>query len=225
MKIKLMGKLDLKNCQELVLRQGDLDGACGPYALTMALIASKMIDKNQATQLWGSLDQLDQRIAFAKAVKELDMLVSQGTDISALQKIFRGIQKHFDTKKIKQLECHLISSSDDQVEISGRKLFLAVVEHIDQNDLPVILWLDWKGRGAHWVVVIGYQYRDNDDQSQSIEHLLILDPGAEMSATGAWNGVLTAPVTQGKKSYRYWSNSQVETACHVARGLAFSVNK
>lgn len=221
MKIKLMKKLDFINCQESVLRQGDLDGACGPYALTMALIASRIIDRNQAVLLWSSLDQLDQRIVLAKAVKELDMLVSQGTDISALQKIFRGIQKHFDTNVFNQLECHLICSSVDQVEISGRKLFLAVVEHINQYDLPVILWLDWKGGGAHWVVVIGYQYRDNGNQSQSIEHLLVLDPGADMSATGAWNGVLTAPVTQGKKSYRYWSNSQPETACHVTKGLAF----
>lgn len=37
---------------EVVQRQGDLDGACGPYALMNALMLSRALKEPQVRQLW-----------------------------------------------------------------------------------------------------------------------------------------------------------------------------
>ena len=205
---------------EFALRQGDLDGACGPYSLMMAMLLSKALTRRQAMTLWNG--PIDKRTTFAKIVSKLDALVAQGMSDDELKSLFRGIQRLVGTSKVKKLEMTNFSDEDDKSELNGLPLLNAVKIHIDEHNKPVMLTLNWNKNESHWVVAVGYQTRGIGGVNK-LENILILDPDpatGKISPISAWNGVLGLGAS-GNKKLRYTTDDGISTRCTVSQGLGF----
>ena len=194
------------------ITQGDLDGACGPYALMMALIASGAISRTDAENIWHK--PIKGTTKLAKEIKKLETLLKEGTDNTTLVKLFEAIQryfpKHSNLQKLKATE----------INDSGNKLIPFLIEQIDHS-LPTIIGLDWRGGGAHWVTVIGYQ--KFDERSEYPERILVLDPQSRQSKISAWNGILDVHnLEKGKKPNTYWVENYSNT-CSIDSGVQFQL--
>ncbi len=202
------------------LKQGDLDGACGPYALMISLIAYGAISRNDAIEVWQG--KLDLRTKFAKMISNHPALLREGTEASELVEMFNAIK----SQKIKGLATN---SKFQKLEIKpvvdrGQLLFKQVKKTIDAG-LPAIICLEWGKTSAHWVVAVGYQgfRKSHEDKSveSKMESILVLDPGGEMPNVGAWNGVLQTRGHQSSLPFQYWSTGQGMTDCDADGGLLF----
>jgi hypothetical protein len=206
---------------EAALRQGDLDGACGPYSIMMALILSEVLSLKQAKNLWNG--SVDGRTTFSKFVKKLDALVTKGTTDDDLKSLFLAIQRVVGTPKIKKLGMSILVSAIDQSVLKGLALLSAVQHHIDTYDRPVILMLDWSSSEAHWVVAVGYQVRIKEGK-QELANILTLDPGAPTGKISAWNGVLGQGGLKTRK-LRYTTDDGLPTICSASQGFGFKTTK
>lgn len=202
---------DLRSSNESLrvhLKQGDLDGACGIYALMMAIITSQTLTRREVMSIWGH--PLDKRTKLHKAMEEIDPLFSDGLDADQLVKIYSGIQSHFSNKK------RLQNIQAQAVDEQGKSVKNIIDESL-ADDMPCILRLGWKGGGAHWVTVIGVQNFAN-----AKENYLVLDPGARYDNTTIWNGILRCDSNQkGSLPYLYWGNGIERQNCSIAMGVEF----
>ncbi len=202
---------------KVALRQGDLDGACGPYSLMMALLLSKVITFTQAKKLWDS--NPDGRNKFAKWTKQFDTLLTQGTDDADLKKLFSAIQSLLDTKKAMNLEMMHLSPSNTS-NLKGESSLYMVKEHLENYDMPVILVLDWSKTNSHWVVAVGYQEKRAANGNMKLANILTLDPGSSIGNTSAWNGVLGLGSINDKK-LRYLTEDTESVTCNLSQGIGF----
>ncbi len=203
---------------ELAFRQGDLDGACGPYAAMTALVAAGLLTRQEAIEIWAKTP--DRRTKFARAIDGLPALVQDGIDGDQLKELIQGVLKKIRGKTTYTLRDSL--DEDEEVPVTiGRSLIPLVKSALDDSEMPVILKLDWEGGGAHWVVVIGYE-ADEDDR---VAHFLVLDPGFGVARTQIWNGLLsTQPTKPGPKPYSYWCGNagKHDRYCQITRAIFLS---
>lgn len=169
------------------LRQGDMDGACGPYCLAMAIL---ILDKTQRANLgsWANPDYRTQIGKFWKSIKELDPLVLNGTTSVDLQKIIKAYNGVKSTR----------------FEGAGKQICAEIRQSID-NGFPTIV--DVRSRKEeglnHWTLAIGY----------SDDFICLLDPGYELPTCALWNATLTSEPTANRMGYRYmnpWRSCDVE---------------
>lgn len=207
------------NFGQVSLTQGSLDGACGPYALMMAIL-SLGIPHEDVVELWGT--QQDGRTKFAREMLNYQCLINSGTYAEQLVSIYQSIagSTHRDFEKFKALK-------EYELEIIPLKNIDAihhVVDHIKKTGLPAILGLSWNKTDGHWVTAIGYQSfrssQDDSDLNEQLESLLILDPGERINRTEMWNAVLAAEST-GKK-FQYWKNSAPAIDCTPDSCIVFN---
>lgn len=202
---------------KIALRQGDLDGACGPYSLMMALLLCKVITFTEAKKLWES--DTDGRKKFAKWTKQFDTLLTQGTDDADLKKLFSAIQSLLNTKKTTDLEMMHLSPSNKS-NLKGESSLHMVKEHLENYDMPVILVLDWSKTSSHWVVAVGYQEKKSEASGLKLANILTLDPGSSIGNTSAWNGVLGLGSINDKK-LRYMTEDTESVSCSLSQGIGF----
>lgn len=77
---------------EVFLKQGSIDGACGLYCLFMALLILGEIDRSEATEFWN----IKRSTRFGKLISVLEdhsLLFNEGTDISQLQELLKHYSK------------------------------------------------------------------------------------------------------------------------------------
>lgn len=169
------------------LRQGDMDGACGPYCMMMCLLILGVIGRSEAL----APDNLDGRTSIGKLwayFREFKAFFSEGTTIDDLEKLLSIFKRHLSVE----------SCPDSGLE--ARKF---VFEHLT-NDHPVVLGIHGAGL-AHWVVIVGWE----DVESDGIpERFLLLDPGLESPRTSAWNAVIDLASVYGRYPYNYWDGQQ-----------------
>lgn len=198
---------------ELAFRQGDLDGACGPYAAMTAMVAAGLLTRQQAIDLWAKSP--DRRTKFARAIDGIPALVQDGIDGEQLIELIRAVEKKVHGKTT----CTISDSLDDEDQVRiGRSLIPIVKSALDDSEMPVVLKLDWEGGGAHWVVAIGYEAEEDD----SVAHFLVLDPGFDVVRTQIWNGLLSAqPAKSGPKPYPYWCGNagKHDRYCQITRAI------
>ena len=205
------------------LRQGDLDGACGPYALMMAMIAYGAITRKDAIALW--LGKLKSSTKVGKVISSLDALLRDGTEAKHLTELFEATQAY---SRLNGLACNgkLQDLRISEIKDRGQQLFKTVYSSIDKG-FPLILCLEWGRNDAHWVVAVGYQSFKKDHENPlveiKLETILVLDPGASFSATSAWNGVLSVQPEKGALPFQYWTNDITDTQCDADGGLSFSL--
>lgn len=195
----------LAGTSELVhLRQGDLDGGCGPYCLSMSLIASGLITRHEAQ----NLNQIDGRTRigrFRDALRAFGPLFAEGTSDDDLVWL---------TDFFKQFGLNA-----RQVSGTKRVVFDDVVSAIDSGSFPIIRIL-WERGERHWVLAVGYQGIEQNGQMQ-LTHLLCLDPGEASPITSFWNAVLNVfdsegrSVLKGRLTSLHWGMNGVENKCQI----------
>ena len=189
--------------QLLHLRQGDIDGACGPYCLFMALMICGVAKREEIT---GSPVGIHGNSRLAKAFKlmeEYSALFRHGTQLEDLEGFISKTYK----SKLKAEKCL------DR----GVALRPFIEKHIKQ-DHPVILGLDWGGVDGHWVLVVGLEYLIGADGKEILWRYLVLDPMEPPSKVCAWNSVIEATGSGGIFPYVWWKDHDMKVKLY--EGLA-----
>lgn len=176
--------------QDLIhLRQGDLDGACGPYCVLMALLILGLADRDTVT-VFGLADQ---RSSIGKLVTRMTegwgTLFHEGTSLDDLAEMLNGLFR----RKLTATTCATSG-------VECRRF----VERSILDGAPVILGIS-SADVAHWVVVVGLEYWVDEDGGRELSRLLLLDPGDPAPTVSAWNGVLEARGSGGRYPYTWWT--------------------
>ena len=190
--------------EKVHLRQGGLDGACGPYSVVMALITLGILRYAEATSMyqWSGRSREGR---FRDELKKFGALVSEGTDGRALV----GLVDMFKTQRV----------GAEYLTGTKRDIVDAVKQTVDQCNVPII-GVAWAGGSGHWMMVVGYQGYEEDGQFQ-LTHLLCLDPASETPKTSLWNAVIAvyeddgASVGSGPLPSVYWGHDGVAGKCRI----------
>lgn len=190
------------------LRQGGLDGACGPYSVVMALITLGVMSYDEAIQMhrWHGNSREGR---FRSEIRNLGALVSEGTSSQDL---------------IKLVDCFSgLGVGAEYVEGRKKDIVDQVRKAIDSVCAPII-GLRWAGGSGHWMMVAGYQGYEDDDGFQ-ITHLLCLDPESETPRTSLWNSVIEVYKDDGSSAgsgplpSMYWGFDGKPERCRIEDAL------
>lgn len=180
---KLMCKKPSKRSyQKAHYKQGDLDGACGAYSISMVL---NMLGVFEADDLYSD-KEYDRRTAEWKLIKALNDngLYRDGLTSCTIKTILtENYSKYVD------VQC--INKDYDIID--------TVKKWIDSN-IPVILGISYDSKRGHWIVAVGYALDDDCE----LTDILTLDPGNDSPKYSLWNGILNVKKEPNKKyGYRY----------------------
>ena len=175
-----------RSWQKAHYKQGDLDGACGAYSISMVL---NILGVFEADNLYSESDseKVDNRKAEWKLINALNEqgLYRDGLDSSDIQEILSENYSKYVTT-----QC-AIKKEHDLVELATAWL--------DKNN-PVIIRISYDNNNSHWVVVVGYVV----DDYNNVCALLTLDPGNDSPTYCLWNGILDLEKLPRKTyGYRY----------------------
>ena len=170
-----------RSFQRAHYKQGDLDGACGAYSISMVL---NILGVFEADEIYSDSDKSDNRLAERRLIKALNEqgLYRDGLDSSDIQGI---LSKNFS----KYVSVQAFSKKDNIVDL--------IKANLNENT-PVILRLGLNRDNGHWVVVVGYEI----DTHGEIIAFLTLDPGVNSPTYSLWNGVLNVEKAP-RKTYGY----------------------
>jgi hypothetical protein len=191
---------------EIFLRQGDLDGACGPYCLAMALIGLELTTKIELT---GGYYHGNSKIA--RLIRNLEIKNPY---------FFRA-----GTTK-KDLEAAIQASFHKSVEVdyfkgTGREFRDFANLFVKDGDpvWPVILGMNF-GKNAdwgHWVLIIGHEQGINGES-----HYLILDPsGNPPKKNECWNAKIQAVGTGSPLPYQVTQSDGTEYRIALTDAVGF----
>lgn len=203
-----------KNGDLVHLRQGDADGACGPYALMMALITLGALERAEVSSmnLW---DGRSREGKFRNALISHGALISSGTngeDLATLGQHFRG-------------------SGIDVEHLTGSKKQLVneLCNALSRDGIPLI-GVSWSKHSGHWMMVVGHQGYEHEGHYR-LTHLLCLDPGAEAPKAALWNAVIEVftddglSVSRGIYSSNHWGMDGHTSACKLDEAIVLESNK
>ncbi|WP_141232178.1 hypothetical protein [Pseudomonas lundensis] len=201
------------------LRQGEMDGACGPYCVVMTLIALGVISREQAR----SLDSFDGRTRlgrFRESLMAFGALISEGTDdfdVSWLVDVFK--------------RAGVIT---DVLDVAPRRqtTIRNIADAVHNRKIPIV-GVEWDcAQAGHWLLVIGYQgYQGNDEDELQITHLLCLDPTSEAPRVSLWNAVIEVftedgkSVNEGRYYCQHWGPNDAPTACRIDQSVLVGLDK
>jgi len=201
------------------LRQGEMDGACGPYCVVMTLIMLGVMSREQAC----SLDRADGRTRLGKFRENLmafGALVSEGTDdfeVNWLVDVFKRV-----------------GVLTDVLEAAPRRktTIRNIADAVDYRKIPIV-GVEWEGgQAGHWLLVVGYQgYQADDDDELQITHLLCLDPTSEAPRVSLWNAVIEVfteegnAVNEGRYYCQHWGPNEPPTACRIDKSILVGLDK
>lgn len=198
------GPREVRNKDLVHLRQGDLDGACGPYFLISGLITLRLLRRKRVMNM-KSWDGRTREGRFRDALANFGSLSCNGTTSEDLVWL-TGIDK---TKK---LGAHSFTGSKTHIVES-----IAVA--IDQDCLAIV-GVHWAGDAGHWMLVVGYQGVEQSGKTQ-LTHLLCLDPAQEAPKTCLWNAVIDvfrhdgSSTNVGKLASLHWGMNGATSKCHI----------
>jgi len=204
LRISAFGPVSSSTGEVVHLRQGDLDGACGPYCLVSGLIALDLLTRADAMNMrdW---DGRTREGRFRDALYAFGALSVEGTTGEDLV----WLTEYFKNNGL----------TAEYVEGSKRQIFSNVKNAIDEGDIAVI-GVEWRGGGAHWLLAVGYQGIVQDDFLQ-LTHLLCLDPGFEAPSSSLWNVVLEvfnedgSSANLGRMSSNHWGPNGDLAKCQI----------
>ena len=187
MKISLLPNLTLNQDGHLVnendelvhLRQGDMDGACGPYCVVMSLLVKGVVTRSEFTPPL-TVDYRTRSGRVLKAIHSTDPLVLGGMTDEQLQELFQAHNTAFTTAANGQ-----------------SKNMLAQAKAAIESGSPVIMDVESRKEDglSHWTLGIG-----------SCENCIyLLDPGYELPIGNYWNAMLTVNPSSNRFGYRYIS--------------------
>lgn len=171
------------------LHQGDLDGACGPYAVLMGLLALGLVKRDDVTG-WGAVDR---RTTVGKLIARMSeghsTLFREGTNLRDLTNL---------VGEIFRTNLEVIPFDGSGVDCRS-----FVHKHILAGN-PVVLGLQWEDKG-HWVLVIGLAVHV-DGTERKWCRFLILDPSQLPALVCPWNGIIDTRGGGGRYPYTWWTD-------------------
>ncbi|WP_435607966.1 hypothetical protein [Pseudomonas knackmussii] len=195
------------------MRQGDADGACGPYALMMGLITLGALERDAITDM--SARHGNSRVGrFRNALLEHGALISSGTNTADLI----GLADHFSGLGVQA----------EQTQGSKKALIERIQEDIDCNAIPLI-GVSWSKLEGHWMMVVGHQGFEVDGVYQPT-HLLCLDPLSEAPKASLWNAIIEVAddtggaLRAGTFTCDHWGLDGNVTPCKLDELLTLSRN-
>ena len=180
-----------RKLQKTHLQQGDLDGACGAYAIIMALMLANVVNSEGIKYI--NFDGRFSKGKLDKAISRDNGLYKDGLSIDDCENIIRSTYSKYVKVKRSEFDC------------SNKSLLPFLEKHIKEN-IPLLLRVDFKNSGSHWVVVVGMMYNNENE----ISKLLCLDSGFKSPTYAPWNSVIDlTPNKKGKYFYTYETNNNV----------------
>lgn len=218
--IVLLNQLTLKDSNLYVgdspihLRQGDIDGACGPYSLLMALLIKKVINREDVTEL-GSYDARTRLGIFLEKLKSFGPLFREGSNHHEMEWLAKCFKNHQKGKV----------STTAYTSLNLRENLKQISEELNDGN-AVIIGLEWAGGGAHWAVAVGYEVVDD-----FITKIFTLDPGYQYTPNSYWNAMISAVddndyvSNKGKFSCNYLVvGSEINHLCKVTELISLKVS-
>lgn len=178
-----------RSYQKAHYKQGDLDGACGAYSLSMVL---NILGVFEADELLTPTHKQNKRTEEWRLIKALNQwgLYQDGLKSSDIRNI------------LKKYYSEVVSVFVPRIE-KGEKISEQIKYWIDQN-VPVILRINYNSEDGHWIVVVGYALDENGNYTS----ILTLDPGADTPRYCLWNGILELEKEPRKTyGYRYYTDN------------------
>ncbi|WP_084158885.1 hypothetical protein [Solidesulfovibrio alcoholivorans] len=185
--------------QDYYLRQGDLDGACGPYAVIMALLALGVVERTNLDEyVYG---QMDGRTRLGKIFSYYD-----------------NFNKRFfnDGTCLSDLVNALNKSYSQQISVStfGDGGFRQKIEFIQRSigrGDAIIMMINLEGY-SHWVVCVGYQ------DANVITRLCLLDSG-ENSSCHRYNAKIEFTNRRKNPVCLYQGSSREKKRCQIEEAI------
>lgn len=200
--------------EELVhLRQGDLDGACGPYCLISALIATGQLSRDEALNMHAWKKESAEG-KFRDAIAKFGTLACNGTTRSQLAKLARNI-------KFKKLTTTTLTGKKSEI-------FKGITNAIANHHLAIV-GVRWSKYSGHWLLAVGFQSTEIADNTQ-LTHLLCLDPAEENPRSSLWNAVVEAfdshgrSVNKGKLTSNHWNAAGQFSKCHIDEAIILKIS-
>lgn len=184
-----------KTPQLVHLKQGSLDGACGPYCLIMALIALGL-------EKHSKLSNLEPTKSSNKLFKMItdygSALIREGTDLNTMAK-FAGTyeKKGLKTEKI-SADFHGNSHEAKAGKTkSYNRVRQFVIDHVNQDRLVIL------GTANHWVLVVGLGFKNyiGSKDKQNPNLFLLLNPSEPAPKLSSWNGIMD--ISTAKKWFNH----------------------
>lgn len=163
------------------MRQGDADGACGPYALMMGLITLGALEREGVANM-GDSDGRSRVGRFRNTLLEHGALISRGTT----------------TQDLINLAWHFRADGIAPELVTGNKGELVhVIQNAIENAAVPLLSVSWSRLEGHWLMVVGHQGYESEGVYQPT-HVLCLDPASEAPKASLWNAVIAIYDDEGK---------------------------
>jgi hypothetical protein len=175
-----------RSYQKAHFKQGDLDGACGAYSISMVLNILGVFEADEF--LCPGKD--DKRTAKWKLIQALNEqgLYRNGLTSDKIQELLT-----------KSYSSHVVVQCADKSQHNLIDLTKTWLE----NNIPIILGINYNSNDGHWIVVVGYALDENGE----LTNLLTLDPSNDSPKCSLWNGILNVRKEPRKKfGYQYCTN-------------------
>ena len=195
------------------LRQGQLDGACGPYCVVSALITLGLMDRDDVVNNMHTWKGSERKGRFRDGLYNFGVYTSEGTDGDDLL----WLTDYYKRAGLKA----------EHVEGKKNHVFDCVAGAVASGELPIV-GVEWQGGGGHWMLVVGYQGEEVGEDIQ-LTHLLCLDPGQEAPKASLWNAVLEvyksdgSSIHQGPITSNFWGMDGKVTKCQVKDTVILSL--
>ena len=169
--------------QPIHLRQGEMDGACGPYCVLMALMALRAVRRGWVT---------NSPATAPRAVKATLRLTSRwyfcGTNVRDLAQLVQPLHRSVTASISKASHAALVPF---------------ILDNLAEERLVVVGINNGAHRLKHWTLVVGVagvQKRDNFNP----QHFLLLDPSADPISLLQWNSTLAVTAARPRSRARLW---------------------
>jgi hypothetical protein len=174
------------------LSQGSLDGACGVYALLIALTVAGAFDDDAAQE-----SALGRGFEGLQAKYKLGPLITEGLNVTQLRTFLSALDDGAGGWRL-----HKVAG-----EAGTASQFRQIVNTLQAS--PVILGVE-----EHWTVAIGWELSESvgggakggvptADSHPNVGRLLLLDPAPPLPVAAYWNAVLTRLNWSGPPRFQY----------------------
>lgn len=200
--IKIIDKIDISinglvsTCkrwkkENVFLRQGDADGACGLYCTFMALIMCGIVKRNEIIGIKSGND--DRFREFLSAFDNFSPLIKECTTARQLSS---SVKNNF---------------GEDITFRTTQTVGIELLEKLKKellNDNPMIIGVNWPKGGGHWVLAVGIEYRILKNNEIAVDKIFLLDSLDEEPISSYWNKVIL--VDKNQEKYRWLSRENNE---------------
>ena len=187
------------------LAQGNLDGACGPYSVMMALLLLGKLSFDEVTSCGFLFDRTQSKGKLWHMLEKGPGLLRNGTDRHDLHQILQ----HSFGQELRSFP--IVDTPEELIHLT--------VMHLREGR-PVLLGLRYAGQGGHWLVIVGYE----ENELGHVSKLLALDSSSTAPSLCAWNAFVDVEVPAKHKRYRYqWVNTSCSAPIAVTLEDALAI--